>query len=75
MSTEIAKVVTMVLHMSGKSTSKNDVLFDTYLWRYNSRFVPLRLIASLVNSTLGGSHGVPRVHYKGKQGEYYVMVC
>ena len=25
-------------------------------------------------STLGGSHGVPRVHYKGKQGEYYIMV-
>ncbi|XP_052186475.1 casein kinase 1-like protein HD16 [Diospyros lotus] len=27
-----------------------------------------------VYNTLGGSHGVPRVHYKGKQGEYYVMV-
>ncbi|GAB2276960.1 Casein kinase 1-like protein hd16 [Dionaea muscipula] len=27
-----------------------------------------------VYSTLGGSHGVPRVHYKGKQGDYYVMV-
>ncbi|KAI3793708.1 hypothetical protein L1987_36329 [Smallanthus sonchifolius] len=26
------------------------------------------------NSTLGGSHGVPKVHYKGKQGEYYVMI-
>ena len=25
-------------------------------------------------STLGGSHGVPRVHYKGRQGDYYVMV-
>lgn len=25
-------------------------------------------------STLGGSHGVPKVHYKGKQGDYYVMV-
>ncbi|XVF01664.1 hypothetical protein REPUB_Repub04eG0107700 [Reevesia pubescens] len=23
--------------------------------------------------TLGGSHGVPKVHYKGKQGDYYVM--
>lgn len=28
-----------------------------------------------VYSALGGSHGVPRVHYKGRQGEYYVMVC
>lgn len=27
-----------------------------------------------VYNTLGGSHGVPRVHYKGKQGDYYVMV-
>lgn len=26
-------------------------------------------------STLGGSHGVPRVHYKGRAGDYYVMVC
>ncbi|KAB5514062.1 hypothetical protein DKX38_027968 [Salix brachista] len=27
-----------------------------------------------VYNALGGSHGVPRVHYKGRQGEYYVMV-
>lgn len=27
-----------------------------------------------LNSTLGGSHGVPKVHYKGRQGDYYVMV-
>ncbi|KAF8407093.1 hypothetical protein HHK36_006218 [Tetracentron sinense] len=27
-----------------------------------------------VYDTLGGSHGVPRVHYKGRQGDYYVMV-
>ena len=26
-------------------------------------------------SAIGGIHGVPRVHYKGRQGEYYVMVC
>lgn len=25
-------------------------------------------------STLSGNHGVPRVHYKGKQGEFYIMV-
>ena len=25
-------------------------------------------------STLGGILGVPKVHYKGRQGEYYVMV-
>ncbi|GFZ08076.1 protein kinase family protein [Actinidia rufa] len=27
-----------------------------------------------VYNTLGGSHGVPRLHYKGRQGDYYVMV-
>ncbi|KAL1834618.1 hypothetical protein DCAR_0104830 [Daucus carota subsp. sativus] len=27
-----------------------------------------------VYGTLGGIHGVPRVHYKGKQGDYYIMV-
>ncbi|CAJ2674709.1 unnamed protein product [Trifolium pratense] len=27
-----------------------------------------------VYNVLGGSHGVPRVHYKGKQGDFYVMV-
>ncbi|KAJ6830957.1 casein kinase 1-like protein HD16 isoform X1 [Iris pallida] len=27
-----------------------------------------------VYNTLGGIHGVPRVHFKGRQGDYYVMV-
>ncbi|CAN4110238.1 unnamed protein product [Withania somnifera] len=27
-----------------------------------------------VYNTLGGSHGVPSVHYKGRAGDYYVMV-
>ncbi|XP_022728933.1 casein kinase 1-like protein HD16 [Durio zibethinus] len=27
-----------------------------------------------VYNALGGSHGVPKVHFKGKQGDYYVMV-
>ncbi|KAF5748273.1 hypothetical protein HS088_TW04G00225 [Tripterygium wilfordii] len=27
-----------------------------------------------VYGVLGGSHGVPRVHYKGRQDDYYVMV-
>ncbi|XP_074583882.1 casein kinase 1-like protein HD16 isoform X1 [Curcuma longa] len=27
-----------------------------------------------VYNTLGGIHGVPRVHYKGRQGDYYVMI-
>ncbi|KAL6547555.1 Casein kinase 1-like protein hd16 [Orobanche hederae] len=27
-----------------------------------------------VYGALGGSHGIPRVHFKGRQGEYYIMV-
>ncbi|XP_061348559.1 casein kinase 1-like protein HD16 isoform X2 [Gastrolobium bilobum] len=27
-----------------------------------------------VYNTLGGNHGIPKVHYKGRQGEYYIMV-
>lgn len=27
-----------------------------------------------VYNTLGGIHGVPRVHYKGRQGDFYVMI-
>ncbi|CAD5194173.1 unnamed protein product [Musa acuminata subsp. malaccensis] len=27
-----------------------------------------------VYNTLGGIHGIPRVHYKGRQGDYYIMV-
>eukprot|EP00217_Crustomastix_stigmatica_P003297 CAMPEP_0183797840 /NCGR_PEP_ID=MMETSP0803_2-20130417/17234_1 /TAXON_ID=195967 /ORGANISM="Crustomastix stigmata, Strain CCMP3273" /LENGTH=604 /DNA_ID=CAMNT_0026042513 /DNA_START=90 /DNA_END=1904 /DNA_ORIENTATION=- len=27
-----------------------------------------------VYSSLGGTHGVPKVHFKGRQGDYYVMV-
>jgi serine/threonine protein kinase len=27
-----------------------------------------------VYNILSGNHGVPRVHYKGKQGEFYIMV-
>ncbi|KAL6212540.1 hypothetical protein ACLB2K_017758 [Fragaria x ananassa] len=27
-----------------------------------------------IYNVLGGSHGVPRVHYKGRQADYYIMV-
>jgi hypothetical protein len=39
--------------------------------------LPLTPLSSLLthsNSSLGGIHGIPRVHYKGRQGDYYVMV-
>eukprot|EP00983_Pelagomonas_calceolata_P121904 1160850-Pelagomonas_calceolata.AAC.8 len=28
----------------------------------------------LLRSNLGGVHGIPKVHYKGRQGDYYIMV-
>jgi serine/threonine protein kinase len=33
---------------------------------------PLSL--ACLRSNLGGFHGIPRVHFKGRQGEYYIMV-
>jgi hypothetical protein len=30
--------------------------------------------STLANRTLGGIHGIPRVHFKGRQGDYYIMV-
>jgi len=47
------------------------VFFGTFL---NLWLHVITLCWVLVNSALGGSHGVPKVHYKGKQGDYYVMV-
>lgn len=29
---------------------------------------------SAIRSNLGGIHGIPRVHFKGRQSEYYIMV-
>jgi aromatic ring hydroxylase len=34
----------------------------------------LSLSWNVLSSSLGGIHGVPKVHYKGRQGDYYIMV-
>lgn len=36
----------------------------------------LLLCACVLRShrSLGGVHGIPKVHYKGRQGDYYIMV-
>lgn len=26
------------------------------------------------SSSLNGVHGIPKVHYKGRQGDFYIMV-
>ena len=69
---------------SGKFTSKNLIWYFDYLdsftkmnvqdLRRNFEHNDVKLLFSLPFSALGGSHGVPRVHYKGRQGDYYVMV-
>lgn len=65
-------------HMSGKSTS--EYLFTcivTILVIPSSHLykaLDLRLFLYVL-SALGGSHGIPRVHYKGRQSDYYIMVC
>lgn len=64
----------MVLHLSGKFTSMDVDLFWSewvLMLEYDSDWTKLVLLSS----TLGGSHGVPSVHYKGRVGDYYIMVC
>ena len=69
----------MDLLTSGRFTS-NPFLSSCVLHFNVQRFVLLHICIQvlstylLVFSALGGSHGVPRVHYKGRQGDYYVMV-
>ena len=39
-----------------------------------SYMLPLLVVLYVLCSSLGGVPGVPKVHFKGRQGEYYVMV-
>jgi hypothetical protein len=39
----------------------------------NSTLMPACSIHPPIRS-LGGVHGIPKVHYKGRQGDYYIMV-
>lgn len=81
MSIEAAKGAIMDPHMSGRFTSEFTIFSSrrtellcrgcfTLLWILSSNFA---MIISC--SALGGSHGVPQAHYKGRQGDYYIMVC
>ena len=36
--------------------------------------LPVLMVLHVMCSSLGGVPGVPKVHFKGRQGEYYVMV-
>lgn len=69
----IVRAAAMDLHMSGKSTSMFPCLTLASMFMFTD-FLLLNLFSFMFNSTLGGSHGVPKVHYKGKQGDYYIMV-
>jgi hypothetical protein len=80
LNTEVAKDVTMDHHMSGKFTSECGY-FSQFLRIFYFNFLFSQYLGVFINyslylySTLSGSHGVPRVHYKGRQGDHYVMVC
>jgi hypothetical protein len=72
---EVAKDVTMDHHMSGKCTSEWLFLSMSYDFLFFDNIFESITNSLYLYSTLGGSHGVPRVHFKGRQGDYYVMVC
>lgn len=72
MSIEVARDVIMGHLMSGKFTSEWPSHLSSSILLY---YFLVNLILYQSHSTLGGSHGVPRVHYKGRQGDYYIMVC
>ncbi|XP_020968760.1 TATA-binding protein-associated factor BTAF1-like isoform X3 [Arachis ipaensis] len=46
---------------------------NDYVFFFNSRFFIFFFVRRNW-SILGGSHGVPQVHYKGRQGDYYIML-
>lgn len=88
-STEAVKGVAMVHRMSGLCTGQSHNMFASSLHAFNKSRVSCNcstpLIAQLtmtltvlhlvaVYSSLGGVPGVPKVHFKGRQGEYYIMV-
>lgn len=75
MSIEIVKDATMDHLMNGRFTSKITIPYDVAIWLYVVLVVKVSSLTLSFCSTLGGSHGVPRVHYKGQQGDYYIMVC
>jgi hypothetical protein len=84
LSIEAAKDVIMDRLMSGKFTSEVPSA-ACYVGGFYSVYCIVRegmyiggydfVYIFCVYSALGGSHGVPRAHYKGRQGDYYVMVC
>lgn len=73
MSIQAAKDVTMGHRLSGKFTSafySSACLNTWFIKEYDKTN-----IICLLFRALGGSHGVPRVHLKGRQGNFYVKVC
>lgn len=64
----------MVLHMNGKCTSRYPHFVGFFETIMNDDHISYNVCWFLANSALGGSHGVPKVYYKGRQGDYYVMV-
>ena len=89
LSTEIVKAAIMALLMSGKCISKLCVfiiwicLSRLYLLSFKcfeliSWFLPIFFLLffffGILKSTLNGCYGIPWVHYKGRQGDFYILV-
>lgn len=79
MNTEAAKDVIMGRLTNGKFISElysalSVVTAAVYAVIHCCMNIITYSIFFLFCSALGGSHGVPRVHYKGRQGDYYIMV-
>ncbi|PKA54593.1 hypothetical protein AXF42_Ash000428 [Apostasia shenzhenica] len=58
------------------SSGAHQLDVKSYIMRRISRrtmMARMRMRKMRVEFTLGGIHGVPRVYYKGQQGDYYVM--
>ena len=70
----------MPLHMSGKFISMYYVLcrvnFLLYLDYSLLSFVlsDQCALTFFITRTINGCYGVPAVHYKGRQGDYYILV-
>jgi hypothetical protein len=73
LSIKVVRGVITDLLTSGRFTSECGTIFFFQLIYYNFMLLNSSLCL-FVCSVLGGSHGVPRVHYKGKQGDFYIMV-
>jgi hypothetical protein len=74
LSIEAVKAVIMDRRMSGLCIGGTPAPASFAVYVISTINETLHIVCQICSS-LGGIHGIPRVHYKGRQGDYYVMVC